>query len=542
MMPDKKGSEIRQGLVEIRTIGSLKAYEKREKITGEIIADLKRRGKLFKTARGYFYFEKEPAPKLYPVTADSIELSALMSDRYGINQSERREYEHILVGLRNECYLRGLSVEVHRLAHYNRTTGRLYISRFDGWVYRLNGRSISQVPNGTDGVFFWDDSNWQPYKIFRGKLRGKLRAGLLKPLIFDSTNFSADGALSVDDQRWLFSVWLRSHFFASLLPTKPLLLTCGEKGSGKTLALRKWLKLLFGGSGEVTSLERDKQDAFIAAVCSQPLVVFDNVDEHVGWLADNLAQVATGISFKRRQLYTTNDPVEYKPRCFVALNSRTPKFIAGRDDVLDRTLVLQAERLTAYAGEDELLEDIATNRNSLWTELLRGLNRLLSVTPVSQFRTRKTGFRMADFAGFALAVARAEGAEKKATRILRCLEGSRSEMLLGDEPVSLCLEEWLEKRENQGREVCSGELQRELSELALANGVPWPYKSGHSLGQRLAHITSSLSQRFRVEPSKDSANQIRYRFWPRTESLNQPEAGIPAIQPDNSTQTGDLPP
>ena len=87
------------------------------------------------------------------------------------------------------------------------------------------------------------------------------------------------------------------------------MLICGEKGSGKTSALRKWLKLLFGPAGEVSSLEREKPDGFIAAVTSQPVAVFDNVDEKIAWLADYLAQLATGISITRRRLYTTNEAV-----------------------------------------------------------------------------------------------------------------------------------------------------------------------------------------------------------------------------------------
>jgi hypothetical protein len=528
-MPDKKDREILQRIAEIRNHSTLRAYEKRADTTKEIISDLTGKGKLFNTSHGYFYFEKAPAPKLYPLHSDSIELAALISERYGISRAERREYEHVLEGLRTECYLRGESVEVHRLSHYDRESGKLYISRFNGLVCRLNGSSIREVPNGTDGVFFWDNPSWQPYEVFRGKLRRKATASL-KQLIFGSTNFSADGLLSVDDQRWLFSVWLRSHFFGSLHPTKPLLLTSGEKGSGKTLGLRKWLKLLFGPAGEVTALERDKEDGFVAAVCSEPIAVFDNVDEHVGWLADHLAQVATGTVFKRRQLYTTNEQVEFKPECFVALTSRTPKFIVGRDDVLDRTLVLQAERFVDFGGEHELLEQITKHRNSLWTELLRDLNRLLHVTPKDAFWTAGTKFRMADFAGFAMAVARAEGAENKATRILKCLEQSRSKVLLQDEPVSLCLENWLTKPGNRGREISSGELQNELSEVASTAGISWPYKSGHSLGQRLSHLKSTLSQRFRLEFTKDSANQLRYRFWPKAESLNQAESDTPETQ------------
>ena len=447
-MQTRRDNSLRDAVEDIRT-SPLKAFQKRQEITALIVEDLKSEGTLFKTAHGFFYFMKEPTPKLYPINGDSIELSALISEEYGINPAEKREYEHIIRSLEHEALLRGRSADVHRLAHYDSRTGRLYVSRFNGWVYRLNGRTILPVPNGTDGVFFWDDPNWQPYEIFPSKPRGQWRHALLESLIFNSANFKATDGLSVEDERWLFSVWLRSHFFGSLLPTKPLLLICGEKGSGKTLAMRKWLKLLFGASGEVTSLERDKQDGFVAAVCSQPVVTFDNVDEHVGWLAGNLAQIATGISFKRRELYTTNTQVEYKPQCFIALNSRTPKFIEGRDDVLDRMLVLEAERFHGFRGEAEILEQIAEHRNSLWTVLLRGLNKLLSVTPPNEFRTR-ANFRMADFAGFAMAVARADGSESKATRILSCLEGRRSKMLLDDEPISLCLEKWLEKQTTVG--------------------------------------------------------------------------------------------
>ena len=531
-MPDKTRGEVRSDIAEIRRTSTreMPAYQRRTLLTEEVKKDLKQRGSFFKTSRGLFYFEESENPKLYIIERGSLALSAMIADRYGVNEAERSEYEHIVTSLRHEAYLRGRSVEVHRLAYYDCKSGRLYVSRFNGWVYRLNGRSIREVPNGTDGVFFWDEPSWQPYEIFRGKLRRKLKFGLLKALIFDSTNFSAEGALSIDDQRWLFSVWLRSHFFGSLHPTKPLLLTSGEKGSGKTLGLRKWLRLLFGPVGVVTSLERDKEDGFVAAVCSEPVAVFDNVDEHVGWLADHLAQVATGVSFKRRQLYTTNEQVEFKPQCFVALTSRTPKFIIGRDDVLDRTLVLQAERLTDYEGEHKLLEEIAKHRNSLWTELLRGLNKLLHVTPANEFRTRGTTFRMADFAGFAMAIARAEGAENKATRIFKCLEESRSKVLLQDEPVSICLEKWLTKTANCGREISSGELQKELSAVASAAGISWPYTSGHSLGQRLAHITGNLSEHFRLETVRDTANQLHYRFWPKAKSLNQAESDTAETQ------------
>jgi hypothetical protein len=73
---------------------------------------------------------------------------------------------------------------------------------------RLNGRARNQILTGTDGVFFWDDPNWGSYWAFRGKLRRKLRTGLLEPQIVDLANFIESEGMRTEVLRRLFSVWL----------------------------------------------------------------------------------------------------------------------------------------------------------------------------------------------------------------------------------------------------------------------------------------------------------------------------------------------
>jgi hypothetical protein len=517
----QKASSIRDHISETRRIPAkdMRGHERREKVTQQVIQDLKKTGSFFKTREGYFYFDKGEAPRLFPIETGSVALAALFQERFGINDAERREYEHLVSGMRNEAHVRGQQVEIHRLAHYDSETGKLYVSRFNGWVYCLNGKTIRQVLNGTNDVFFLDDPNWQPYEI----IRSKRPEGLLGSLIAGSANFSEADGLSPADQRWIFSVWLHSQFFESLHPTKPMVLVCGEKGSGKTLSLRKWLKLVLGRDAEVTALERTKPDGFIAAISSLPIAVFDNVDEDISWLPDHLAQLATGVSFKRRKYYTTNESVEFKPHCFVALTSRTPKFIDGRDDVLDRTLVLQTQRRAKFSPEQAQLEAIAKKRNLLWTELLRDLNRLLRFVRPSGSDSSEVSFRMADFANFAISSGAAEGQPEKAIRILQCLELRRAETLLSDEPVAECLDSWLADLKNHGSIVTSGTLHASLGPIAKQLGFAWPYRSGQSLGQRLSHITTNLRERFQVEVGQDSAKQRTYRFWPKAESLNPAE-------------------
>ena len=463
---------------------------------------------------------------MYGKKLSGMEKNPLIHSRYGINSAEQREFEHLISGLQTEAHLHGQEVEVRKLAHHDPGTGRLYVSRFNGTVYRLDGKQVRQVPNGTDGVFFWDDPTWKPYEIDRGQIKHEL----FEPLIVDSANFADADGLSVSDQRWLFSVWCLAQFFGSLHPTKPLLLVCGEKGGGKTLCLRKWLKLLFGAPADVTALERGRQDGFVAVVCSSAVAVFDNVDEHVSWLADHLAQLATGVTFKRRKYYTTNQSVEFRPQCFVALTSRTPKFIEGRDDVLDRTLILQTERRRKFSPEQAQLQQITRNRNALWTELLRDLNRIVAALVESDGEAGDFAFRMADFARFALIAARVEGHEAEARQVLEKMDARRAEALLAEEPISLCLEKWLQKPQNQGRLVDSGDLNKELSAIAVLNNIPWPHRSAHALEQRLSHIESNLRERLEVESERNSANQRQYRFWPKAESLNQAESQNVVIQ------------
>jgi hypothetical protein len=491
----------------------LRAFERREAVTDHIIRDLKKHGTFFNSPEGHFYFRRSDTPKLFSIDADTA-LAAMIHDRYGINPAEQREFQCVVEGLETEAELRGEKTDVHRLAHYDPKTQRLYVSRFDGNVYRLDGHSINRVSNGADGILFWDNPNWQPYEL----IRGPLKRGRLEELILKSANFCHSDALTEQDQRWIFHVWCLAQFFGSLHPTKPLLLICGEKGGGKTLCLRKWLKFLFGTSADVTGLERGKQDGFVAAVCSSSIAVFDNVDEHIGWLPDHLAQLATGIKFQRRKYYTTNEAVEFQPQCFVALTSRTPKFIDGRDDVLDRTLILHTDRRQQFAPESDQLNSIAANRNALWTELLRQLNLIVAHLKDDRIAGRRIHFRMADFAQFAVAVGWVSGQREMAGAILRKLDARRTELLLSDEPIAVCLEKWLTNTQNHRRRVNTLELNRELSSAAAGLGIQWPHLTPRSLGQRLSHITTNLRERYDVEVEHDTAKQCRYRFSPKLKS------------------------
>jgi hypothetical protein len=506
---------IKDNVTVIRTLSNkeLRAFQKRDRVTDLIIRDLKKKGTFFNTPSGLFYFCKKDVPHLYPLEEDSISFAAFVGETYGLNRAEKRDFEHLMAGLEAEAQLRGQNVEVRRLAHFESSTNTLYVSRFDGYMYKLDGARLRCVTNGTDGVFFWDNPQWQPYRTVNSRT-----IRVFQRLIINSANFRNSGGVTAEDQRWVLKRWFLAQFFSSLHPTKPLLLVCGEKGGGKSSALRKWVKLLFGQEAELSALERGKADGFIACVTSQSIAVFDNVDEHVGWLPDHLAQLATGVNFTRRRYYTTNEQAQYRPCCWVALTSRTPRFIEGRDDVLDRTLILQTERRGMFRSEQILLEEIREQRNNLWTELLQELNSIVALFLKRGWRNVEVNCRMADFASFCLAISTTVDEAAQAERILAAIEGRQNEMLLRNEPISVCMETWLRNPANVGRKVDTAELNLGLKAIAQGQGTPWPHNSTQSLAQRLSHITTNLSKRFDVKVEHDTSNQCWYRFWPLGQS------------------------
>jgi hypothetical protein len=272
------------------------------------------------------------------------------------------------------------------------------------------------------------------------------------------------------------------------------------------------------------TLERTKADGFIATLSSQPVAVFDNVDEHIGWLPDHLAQITTGVAIGRRALYTTNEEVRFTPNCWTGLTSRTPKFLDGREDVLDRTLIFRISRLEKNVPEHRLLEEVEQNRNRLWSELLERLNDMVAWLTKNE-QTAEVPYRMADFASFAIAVGKATGEEAIAISALNRMQGELNRTLYEQESLFECLREWLvTDASNEGRLVTSGELCEELRTVAGGLNFVWPYDGAKSLGQRLPNVMTNLKKYFSVDIHKDSSGRNHYAFWLKAETRDPSES------------------
>jgi hypothetical protein len=200
----------------------------------------------------------------------------------------------------------------------------------------------------------------------------------------------------------VWAIYILALFFPELLPTRPIVLFHGPKGAAKSTAGRAVMITIFGPKAQVVTFNPKKLDAIESAIVNNSIVVFDNIDGHHEHMQDILAVAATGGTLTARTLFTTMGGSDFQLDCFPIITSRNPKTFA-RDDVIDRLAYLQVERRKAFKRDSEIKKCVRENRPRFWRWLLDTLPDMLKA-----LQTTKVGElyddRMADFAGFAVAV------------------------------------------------------------------------------------------------------------------------------------------
>jgi len=488
----------------IRGQARIKMHIKNQEVVDFIISDLKDKVHIIQNGSDFFLFRLIDQ-QLFKL--DSAKYKTYVEEQYRINASEK-EYLYLLESIKTQAMKYGKKTELFKFTHYDVRTGLLYVSKFDGQMYRFDGEEIKLLSNGTDGVLFEDKESYEPYE-YLGKRRGD---GSYAKYLVDRINFSSseDVILTPYEQKALWFIYGHTIFFEELQPTKVLLLLMGNKGAGKSMSFRLLLKLLFGKHQNVKAIYRDKEDAFNAAVCAEHLVVFDNVDNGIKWLNDQLASIATGMTISLRELYSNNQNIEFRPRVFVGLTSRTPKF--RRDDVADRLVIFNLSTLEKFIPENQLLQEVVEHRNEIYTELFDNLNEIVKHLKIDK-EVLLEKFRIADFAQLAWKIGKIVGVEDQIVNVLKKMQSEQSKFSIDGNLVYQALEAWLEADfRNNGRWVTALELFNELKDEKVAKFVTKQCASPNSLAQHLKNTASSIKQFINMEENKQKGRPIQYKF------------------------------
>jgi hypothetical protein len=428
------------------------------------------------------------------------------------------DFKALFESVKTEALLRGEHCSVVHVAQWDENEQVLRVSRYDGTLYKLDGQSITTEPNGSAGVLFEDDPSWQPYEPdFAPTVEGEDATGRALAWTLNTLpKWEEEPEICTLTLR----AWLFSTFFPEALPTRPMLVLVGEKGSGKSLTLRIFLRMLFGPAGELSGVP-DKPDGFTCAAAAQHILALDNLDSFEGWLRDKIARITTGSIDTYRVLYTSNTMGRVLYRCYLAATTRTPDTLQ-RDDIADRLLILSTERVEEPEAESSLLKNAAVLRNAWWGDLLTALNQVvLSIR--NEGMPNMARLRMADFECLAQVVARTCGQTGEWERAVEMLQARQSELLLEGDPIVEALSLWLGNKNNHGREMLTRELYTEFTEALFEDKEPernWP-QTHKGFSRKLLSIRRDLQTRFRIQWKKGTGRELQhldiYQFWPKTE-------------------------
>lgn len=376
--------------------------EKGIDVCQHVMESLQDLGSFVQSALGECFYidERTGATKMYTVTTESTSpFAGLIRRRFGLNAGvDRNILSGILHTAINECQLKSKTT-FHHFAHYDIMDNKVYVDRYDGFMYLLDGENIELKQHGYNGVYFYQNENDQFPKPW--EYSPEYREGGLDALVLDGPNFTTQGhRISRKELRHLLKTWVASFFFPSAMDTKPIVLVHGAADSGKTTLFQN-LSVMFTGDStfSVTEIPKDVKE-FNVQVTQSSYIFYDNVEVNKKEMQEKLAQVATGYTVKMRKLFTTNEMMSVKARCFVGITSRTLDRI--QDDVAQRYIIVPVHPFAANADNkrramSNILKEVMDSRDALWSELLDFVNDMIKQIGRHGLQQTGTKLRMADY-------------------------------------------------------------------------------------------------------------------------------------------------
>ena len=448
------------------------AFDKRRKIALFVRDALSQRGYFLRTRddRALFFHSEER--RLYDV--DHIPFEHLVTQISGLASTE--SYFGFVLGLlRASASREARLVDVHTLAYFDRGSGLLAVSNGSTgmWIRERGGNWLFRN-NGDEGLLFLTDPHaeeWVP--DFSGD--GHALEWFLSQFMF------ASFPLTAEEFRTLMLVCLVQQFFPALRKTRMIPAFLGPQGSGKTTAMRLVGRLLVGPEFDVTGLQRDREDAFVAAVCNRVVLGLDNADSRIPFLPDALARYATGQRYQLRRLYTTNEEASFSPRAILMISSRDPHF--NRPDVAERLLPFSCDRPKDYRPEFEIFAELRQRRGMVMGSLLNRVGQIADSLP--NHPTKALRFRMADFASFGEQVFASHGGSSDWIELLGRLGSAQAEFASEGDGLVDSLRVLLARE--QVDEAPINQLYRRCKDIAESHGFIFP-RSCQSFGRRLTSI------------------------------------------------------
>lgn len=218
------------------------------------------------------------------------------------------------------------------------------------------------VDNGSDGVLFAAGRTCASWKWTQP--RG----------IFETCAIFRNPHTTAAHGSDLLRAWIYS--LPTNPPCKPPLCLAGEIQSGKT-KLAKAIAEFYGLPVVTAKVEEDKEGDFWPCCDAGGIYTLDNADTKCRWLADALANAATGGCTKPRKLYTNGETVILRARAWLCVTTANPTFAAD-SGLADRLLLLRMARRDGDTSDTALTAEILANRDAGLSHVAATLQKALA--------------------------------------------------------------------------------------------------------------------------------------------------------------------
>ncbi len=324
-----------------------------------------------------------------------------------------------------------------------------------------------------------------------------------------------------DSVRHLLLVW---EVLAPMQFPRPAPVFHGAHGSAKTTAAKILRRPWDPWRPEVRRPPSDMRE--LAQILDQTAIpIFDNLDNLMPTMSDELAAAITGAGTSRRKLYTDEDSVIFdylRTMMFTGINP-APQ----RGDLLDRCFLVKLERIPK---EKRIQEEVLFQRYDEDTpEILGGLLDALAETLGRGPAQLKQKPRMADWVAWGATAADVLGiGQREFLSAYDAAEAAQNQEALDAHPVGEAVQVFMQER--SAWEGTASDLLGELEKVAESRRIStreklWP-KAPNVLSRRLNEVRPNLQDvGIRIHRKLDGNRGI----WIEKDSWNIPP--VPPVPP-----------
>ena len=487
------------------------------------------KGQFFFDAYPYIYLPEEKHVVRFQDDAEAHQL--LGKVRLRIKQ---RDTDLVRENLRAHIMEFGQQTRVEKLGCLRNEA--IYVNNGRGGMFRITTDSISEVPNGTDGVLM-HAPEMKPFPVLdetkldeiRRKLNGiggKVTDSLLCQHL--NAHFEEGGSLTQPQYQQLVIMRFLSLFIGNSLDLRPIMMALGEQNSGKSTLWEKILWLVYGTEQESAALPSKRRD-FVAAMTNNAINIFDNIDsvnfdnprsDYPEYI-DLMCKASTGGKIPIAELYKTNVQKMYNLRCDQFLTARVNPFPSHRSDLSRRTLFfpIRMPSPLEYRTTEEIKLALAHDSDEIKLEILVRLQNMLRAL-VANKKSYPTVSQMHSFETFTMRVADNEGWADEMQDIWEGYMGDYRERITEDSPLVEYIRRWIgmATMSNAGRWARAGEMYADLQK-AFGQDFTNLWRSSAVFGKRLKENKTAL--RVLGVETRSLHGDLLYRFEPSPEQMER---------------------